>query len=64
MINKDEYEDLVQSIWGRVDSELYEAITWETSHLEFDTEEEYNEMFEYVMASVTDLLKYGKNMQD
>ena len=64
MINKDEYEPLVESIWGQVDSELYETIIWQTNHLEFDTDDEYQEMLDYVMASVTDLLKYGKNMQD
>lgn len=64
MINKDEYEDLVESIWGQVDSKLYETIIWQTNHLEFDTDDEYQEMLDYVMASVTDLLKYGKNMQD
>ena len=64
MINKDEYEPLVESIWGQVDSELYETIIWQTNHLEFDTDDEYQEMLDYVWASVTDLLKYGKNMQD
>ena len=64
MINKEEYEPLVESIWGQVDSELYETIVWQTNHLEFDTDDEYQEMLDYVMASVTDLLKYGKNMQD
>ena len=64
MINKEEYEPLVESIWGVVDSELYETIVWQTNHLEFDTDDEYQEMLDYVMASVTDLLKYGKNMQD
>ena len=64
MINKEEYGPLVESIWGQVDSELYETIIWQTNHLEFDTDDEYQEMLDYVMASVTDLLKYGKNMQD
>ena len=64
MINKEEYEPLVESIWGQVDSELYETIIWQTNHLEFDTDDEYQEMLDYVWASVTDLLKYGKNMQD
>ena len=64
MINKEEYEPLVESIWSQVDSELYETIVWQTNHLEFDTDDEYQEMLDYVMASVTDLLKYGKNMQD
>ena len=64
MINKEEYEPLVESIWGVVDSELYETIVWQTNHLEFDTDDEYQEMLDYVWASVTDMLKYGKNMQD
>ena len=64
MINKEEYEPLVESIWGVVDSELYETIIWQTNHLEFDTDDEYQEMLDYVWASVTDMLKYGKNMQD
>ena len=64
MINKDEYEPLIESIWGQVDSELSESILWQTSHLEFDDDDEYHEMLDYVWASVTDLLKYGKNMQD
>ena len=64
MINKDEYEPLIESIWGQVDSELSESILWQTSHLEFGDDDEYHEMLDYVWASVTDLLKYGKNMQD
>ena len=64
MINKDEYEPLIESIWGQVNSELSESILWQTSHLEFDNDDEYHEMLDYVWASVTDLLKYGKNMQD
>jgi len=63
MIDPKEYEDLVYSIYAQVEGQLYDAVHWGTDHLEFKNDEEIHEVHCYVMAGVTDLLKYGENKQ-
>ena len=31
---------------------LYDTVTWQTDHLEFDSDEEFNEMHSFVMLEV------------
>ena len=63
MIDPEEYDDLIYSIYSQVEGQLYDTVTWETAHLELD-DDEINEMHSYVMNGVIDLLAYGPKAQN
>ena len=52
MINKEEYTGIIESIASYMEGHLYDTVTWQTDHLEFDSDEEFNEMHSFVMLEV------------
>ena len=52
MKNKEEYTDIVESIASYMEGHLYDTVTWQTDHLDFDTDDEINEMHAFVIQEV------------
>jgi len=52
MTNREEYTDIIASIASYMQDHLYDTVTWQTDHLEFDSDEEFNEMHSLVMLEV------------
>ena len=63
MINPEEYDDLIYSIYAQVEGQLYDAVNWGTDHLKFKDDEEIHDVHSYIIAGVIDLLTYGENKQ-
>ena len=52
MKNKEEYTGIIESIASYMEGHLYDTVTWQTDHLKFDSDEEFNEMHSFVMLEV------------
>jgi len=52
MKNREEYTDVIASIASYMQDHLYDTVSWQTDHLEFDSDEEFNEMHSFVMLEV------------
>jgi hypothetical protein len=52
MKDKEEYTGIIESIASYMEGHLYDTVTWQTDHLEFDSDEEFNEMHSFVMLEV------------
>jgi len=52
MTNKEEYTDIIASIASYMQDHLYDTVSWQTDHLKFDSDEEFNEMHSFVMLEV------------
>tara|TARA_B100001059_G_C17796115_1_gene563125 strand:+ start:1248 stop:1460 length:213 start_codon:yes stop_codon:yes gene_type:complete len=52
MKNREEYTDVIASIASYMQDHLYDTVSWQTDHLKFDSDEEFNEMHSFVMLEV------------
>jgi len=52
MKDKEEYAGIIESIASYMEDHLYDTVTWQTDRLEFDSDEEFNEMHSFVMLEV------------
>ena len=52
MKDKEEYTGIIESIASYMEDHLYDTVTWQTDRLEFDSDEEFNEMHSFVMLEV------------
>ena len=52
MKDKEEYTGIIESIASYMEGHLYDTVAWQTDHLEFDSDEEFNEMHSFVMLEV------------
>ena len=52
MKDKEEYTGIIESIASYMEGHLYDTVTWQTDHLEFDSDEEFNKMHSFVMLEV------------
>ena len=52
MKDKEEYAGIIESISSYMEDHLYDTVTWQTDRLEFDSDEEFNEMHSFVMLEV------------
>ncbi len=65
MTNKEEYTDIIASIASYMQDHLYDTVTWQTDHLKFDSDEEFNEMHSFVMLEVLkELTKLTRTAND
>ena len=65
MTNKEEYTDIIASIASYMQDHLYDTVTWQTDHLKFDSDEEFNEMHSFVMLEVIkELTKLARPAND
>ena len=63
MKNKEEYTDIIASIASYMQDHLYDTVSWQTDHLKFDSDEEFNEMHSFVMLEVAADL-FRKSLQN
>ena len=63
MKDKEEYTGIIESIASYMEGHLYDTVTWQTDHLEFDSDEEFNEMHSFVMLEVAAKL-FRESLQD
>lgn len=63
MKDKEEYTGIIESIASYMEGHLYDTVTWQTDHLEFDSDEEFNEMHSFVMLEVAAKL-FRKSLQN
>ena len=59
MIDPKEYDDLIYSIYAQVENQIYDTVSWATDHLEFENDDDVNEMHSYVLAAVIEMLYKG-----
>lgn len=52
MKNREEYTDVIASIASYMQDHLYDTVSWQTDHLKFDSDEEFNKMHSFVMLEV------------
>ena len=65
MTNKEEYTGIIESIASYMEGHLYDTVSWQTDHLEFDSDEEFNEMHSFVMLEVLkELTKLTRTAND
>ena len=65
MTNKEEYTGIIESIASYMEGHLYDTVTWQTDHLDFDTDNEINEMHAFVMLEVLkELTKLTRTASD
>ena len=65
MKNKEEYTGIIESIASYMEGHLYDTVSWQTDHLEFDSDEEFNEMHSFVMLEVLkELTKLTRTAND
>ena len=65
MKNKEEYTGIIESIASYMEGHLYDTVTWQTDHLDFDTDNEINEMHAFVMLEVLkELTKLTRTASD
>ena len=65
MKNAEEYTGIIESIASYMEGHLYDTVTWQTDHLDFDTDEEFNEMHAFVMLEVIkELTKLARPADD
>ncbi len=63
MKNEEEYTGIIESIASYMQDHLYDTVAWQTGHLEFDSDEEFNEMHSFVMLEVAANL-FRKSLQN
>jgi len=63
MKNKEQYTDVIASIASYMQDHLYDTVSWQTDHLKFDSDEEFNEMHSFVMLEVAATL-FRKSLQN
>ncbi len=63
MKNEEEYTDIIESIASYMEGHLYDTVTWQTDHLDFDTDDEINEMHAFVIQEVAAAL-FRKSLQN
>ena len=65
MKNEEKYTDIIESIASYMEGHLYDTVTWQTDHLDFDTDDEINEMHAFVMLEVLkELTKLTRTAND
>ena len=65
MTNKEEYTGIIESIASYMEGHLYDTVTWQTDHLDFDTDDKINEMHAFVMLEVLkELTKLTRTASD
>lgn len=65
MKNEEEYPGIIESIASYMEGHLYDTVTWQTDHLDFDTDDEINEMHAFVMLEVLkELTKLTRTAND
>lgn len=65
MKNKEEYTGIIESIASYMEGHLYDTVTWQTDHLDFDTDDKINEMHAFVMLEVLkELTKLTRTASD
>lgn len=65
MKDKEEYTGIIESIASYMEGHLYDTVSWQTDHLEFDSDEEFNEMHSFVMLEVLkELTKLTRTAND
>ena len=63
MKDKEEYTGIIESIASYMEDHLYDTVTWQADRLEFDSDEEFNEMHSFVMLEVAAKL-FRKSLQN
>mgnify|MGYP005826259183 CR=1 FL=1 len=63
MKDKEEYAGIIESIASYMEDHLYDTVTWQADRLEFDSDEEFNEMHSFVMLEVAAKL-FRKSLQN